>query len=317
MLRRFTTLVLAEHSNSRLLPGSLSAITAGCLLPGGVHVLVAGHQAQQAASHAASIKGVGKVLHCDAEKLGKASGDQLAGVMKAVLERGGYSHVLAAASPLIKDVVPRLAGVLGLQPVTEVTAILAPDKFQRPTYAGSALATVRSTATLKILTIRSTAFDKAGEGNSAPIETVQMEVPNPLTQWVSEEVLKSDKPDLSSARIVVTGGRAVKSKDNWPMIEALADALGAATGATRAAVDAQFCPNALQVGQTGKVVAPDLYIALGVSGAIQHIAGMKDSKVIVAVNTDPECAMVGLADYSLIADIFKAVPELTEKVRKR
>ena len=316
MLRRFTTLVLAEHSNTRLLPSCLSAITAGSLVPGGLHVLVAGHQAQQAASHAASIKGVDKVLHCEAEKLGRASADQVAGMMKAVVERGGYSHVLAAASPFTKDVVPRLAGLLGLQPITEVTAILSADKFQRPLYAGNAIATVRSTAAIKVLTIRSTAFDKAGTGNSAPVEAVELEVPQPLTQWVAEEVLKSDKPDLSSARIVVTGGRAVKSKDNWPMIEALADVLGAATGATRAAVDAQFCPNALQVGQTGKVVAPDLYIALGVSGAIQHIAGMKDSKVIVAVNTDPECAMVGLADYSLIADIFKAVPELTQKLRK-
>lgn len=315
MLRRFATLVLAEHNGSKLLPGCLSAVTAGTKIPGGVHVLVTGHQMQSVANHAASIQGVEKVLQCDSQKLEKQSGDQVAAVVKTLLDRGGYSHVIAAASAFSKDVVPRLGGLLSLQPITEVTSILAPDHFKRPIYAGSAISTVRSSAAIKLMTIRSTAFDKAAEGNTAAIEPLQVDIPAPLTQWVSEEVVKSDKPDLGSARIVVTGGRAVKSKANWPMIEALSDALGAATGATRAAVDADYCPNSLQVGQTGKVVAPELYIALGVSGAIQHIAGMKDSKVIVAVNTDPECPMVQLADYSLIGDIFKVVPELTEKAK--
>ena len=315
-LRKFTTLVLAEHNGAKVTAGALCAVTAAAKIPGGVHVLVAGHQAQAAAAHASTLAGVSKVLHYDSPSFAHPTADQVANLVVAVQRAGNYSHVVAAASPWTKDAIPRAAGVMGVQPLSEVTQVLSAEKFQRPVYAGNAIATVNSTAAVKVMTVRATAFEKAAVGGSAPVEAVTAEVPPPLATWVSDEVVKSDKPELTSARIVVTGGRAVKSKDNWPLIESLADALGAATGATRAAVDAQFCPNDLQVGQTGKVVAPDLYIALGVSGAIQHIAGMKDSKVIVAINTDPECSMVQIADYSLIADIFKVVPELAAKAKK-
>jgi electron transfer flavoprotein alpha subunit len=303
------TLVLAEHDNQGLRPATLNAVTAASAL-GPVTLLVAGSGCRAAADAAANVAGVAKVLLCDAgmyaHPLAEALAPLLAGLAPA------YSHVLAAATTTGKNVMPRLAALLDVAQLSDVTAVIDADTFVRPIYAGNAMATVKSADGLKVLTVRTTAFEKApAEGGSAAIEEIAPAADPGLSRFVGQELTKSERPELTAARIVVSGGRGMGSGENFRLIEDVADKLGAAVGASRAAVDAGFVPNDYQVGQTGKVVAPELYIAVGISGAIQHLAGMKDSKVIVAINKDEEAPIFQVADYGLVADLFQALPELS------
>lgn len=306
-------LVIAEHTNSALAAATLNVVTAAQKIGGDIHVLVAGSGVGGAAEAAAKVAGVSKVLVAD----NAAFAHQLPeNVAPLIAELGkGYSHVLAAATTNGKNFLPRAAALLDVDQISEIIAVESADTFKRPIYAGNAIATVQSTAAIKVITVRTTGFDAAAaEGGSAAIEAVGAASDAGKSAFVGEELAKSDRPELTAAKIVVSGGRGMGNGDNFKHLYSLADKLGAAVGASRAAVDAGFVPNDMQVGQTGKIVAPQLYIAVGISGAIQHLAGMKDSKVIVAINKDEEAPIFQVADYGLVADLFEAVPELEKLV---
>ncbi len=304
-----STLVIAEHDNASLKPATLNTVTAAVQCGGDVHVLIAGHNAAAAAAAAAQIAGVAKVLHIDAEPLAHGIAENLTAQIVALAT--GYSHLLFPATAAGKNVAPRVAAKLDVGQLSDVTKVLSPDTFERPIYAGNAIATVQSTDAIKVLTVRTTGFDAAALGGSAAIETVAAQASPGTTPDLGSEIAKNDRPELTAAKIIVSGGRALGSQEKFDaLLTPLADKLGAAIGASRAAVDAGYAANDLQVGQTGKIVAPQLYIAAGISGAIQHLAGMKDSKVIVAINKDPEAPIFSVADYGLEADLFVAVPEL-------
>jgi electron transfer flavoprotein alpha subunit len=308
-------LVLAEHDNKEVKKATLNAVAAAQKLGGDVHVLVAGHNAGDAAKAAAQIAGVAKVLHADAAHLGEFLAENVAALVVALAK--DYSHVLAPATSTGKDVMPRAAALLDVQQISEIVAIESADTFVRPIYAGNALATVKSADKIKVITVRATAFDAvAATGGSAKVESAQAPGDSGLSSFVGREVAKSERPELTSARVVVSGGRGMGSGDNFKLLEPLADKLNAAMGASRAAVDAGFVPNDWQVGQTGKIVAPDLYVAVGISGAIQHLAGMKDSRVIVAINKDEEAPIFQVADYGVVGDLFQVVPQLVEELKK-
>ncbi|MCB5364006.1 electron transfer flavoprotein subunit alpha/FixB family protein [Pusillimonas sp. CC-YST705] len=304
-------LVIAEHDNAQLKGATLNVLAAAAKLGGDVHVLVAGANAQAVAQQAAQAVGVAKVLVADAPALENALAENLAAQVLALAS--GYSHILFASTASGKNVAPRVAAKLDVAQISDIIAVDSADTFQRPIYAGNAIATVQSADPVKVITVRTTGFDAvAAEGGQAAIENVDAVADTGLSAFVSREVAKSDRPELAGAPIVVSGGRGLGSAENFKVVEALADKLGAAVGASRAAVDAGYAPNDWQVGQTGKIVAPQLYVAVGISGAIQHLAGMKDSKVIVAINKDPEAPIFGVADYGLVADLFQATPELTK-----
>ena len=306
-------LVIAEHDNHAVKGGTLNTVTAAAKCGGEVHVLVAGSGCGDAAKAAAAIAGVSKVLVADAPHLAEQLAEAVAEQVLAVA--GAYSHVLAPATAFGKNVLPRVAAKLDVAQVSDITAVESPDTFQRPIYAGNAIATVQSSDAVKVLTVRTTAFDPAASsGGSAAVEAVSAAADPGTAQFVGREVAKSERPELAGAKIVVSGGRGMGSAENFKLLEPLADKLGAAMGASRAAVDAGYAPNDWQVGQTGKIVAPQLYVAVGISGAIQHLAGMKDSKVIVAINKDAEAPIFGVADYGLVGDLFQAVPELAASV---
>ncbi|WP_312434610.1 FAD-binding protein [Achromobacter sp.] len=305
-----TVLVIAEHDNRALNGATLNAIAAAGRLDMPVHVLVAGGDAQSVAEAAARVAGVEKVLLAQAPQL--ADGLPEAVAAQAVAVAAGYSHVLLAATAQGKGVAPRIAALLDVAQVSDVIDVLAPDTFKRPIYAGNAIATVKSGYPVVVATIRPTAFDPASaEGGSAAVETIGAVSGAGLSRFISREIAVSERPDLGGARAVVSGGRGLGSAENFKLLDPLAEKLGAALGASRAAVDAGYAPNDWQVGQTGKIVAPELYVAVGISGAIQHLAGMKDSKVIVAINKDGDAPIFGVADYGLVGDLFEAVPALT------
>ena len=304
-----TVLVLAEHDNHELKPATLNTVTAAAEL-GDVEILVLGHQCGGVADAAAKVSGVTKVLVGDAEYLAHPLAERMAPIL--VNLAGNYSHVLAPATTYGKNVLPRAAALLDVAQISEISAVEGPDTFVRPIYAGNALATVQSSDGIKLITVRTTAFDATGaEGGSAAIENIDVEESSANSSFLGADVTKSERPELTNAGVIISGGRGMQSSDNFPLLEAVADKLGAAVGASRAAVDAGFAPNDYQVGQTGKVVAPDLYIAVGISSAIQHLAGMKDSKVIVAINKDPDAPIFQVADYGLVADLFDVLPELS------
>ncbi len=306
-------LVIAEHDNASLKSGTLNAVSAAANLGGDVVVLVAGSDCDGAATAAAALPGVAKVLKADAPEYGYMLAENLAPLL--VKLAGDYSHLVAAASTFGKNVMPRAAALLDVQQVSDISAIESADTFVRPIYAGNALAKVKSNDAIKVLTVRTTAFDPVEEsGGSAAVEAVDATGDSGLSSFAGQELTESERPELTTARVVISGGRGMQSSDNFAMLESVADKLGAAVGASRAAVDSGYAPNDYQVGQTGKVVAPDLYIAVGISGAIQHLAGMKDSKVIVAINKDEEAPIFQVADYGLVADLFQAVPELDKEL---
>jgi len=305
-----TALVIAEHDNAHIKGATLNTVTAALATGAEVHVLVAGHNAGAAAAAAAQIAGVAKVLHADAAHLADGLAENLAAQVLAMA--AGHSHILFPATASGKNVAPRVAALLDVAQLSDVTKVISADTFERPIYAGNAIATVQSADATKVLTVRTTGFDAAAaSGGSAAVETVAAAADSGKSSFVGREVTKSDRPELTAAKIIVSGGRALGSSDKFnEVLTPLADKLGAALGASRAAVDAGYAPNDWQVGQTGKIVAPQLYIACGISGAIQHLAGMKDSKVIVAINKDAEAPIFSVADYGLEADLFTAVPEL-------
>ncbi len=308
-----TVLVYAEHDNNELKSATLATVTAGLQLGSDVHVLVAGQGVAKVAEQASKISGVSKVLLADDAVYAHALAENVTPLVVSLAE--GYSHIVAPATTTGKNFMPRVAALLDVNMVSDITAVIDGKTFERPIYAGNATATVQNNEDKVLLTVRTTAFDAAGQDGSAGVETVASVADSGKSSFVSQELAQSSRPELTSAAIVVSGGRAVGSSENFAKyIEPLADKLGAAVGASRAAVDAGFVPNDLQVGQTGKIVAPQLYIAVGISGAIQHLAGMKDSKTIVAINTDPEAPIAGVADYFLQADLFEALPELTAKL---
>jgi electron transfer flavoprotein alpha subunit len=305
-----TNLVIAEHDNAQLKGATLNTVAAAARVGGDVHVLVAGSGAQAVADEAARIAGVSKVLLADAPHLADGLAENLAAQVLAVAE--SYSHILFPATASGKNVAPRVAAKLDVAQISDITAVESPDTFQRPIYAGNAIATVQSADPVKVITVRTTGFDAvAAQGGSAPVETIAAAADAGVSSFVGRELAKSDRPELAGARVVVSGGRGLGSAENFKILDPLADKLGAALGASRAAVDAGYAPNDWQVGQTGKIVAPQLYVAVGISGAIQHLAGMKDSKVIVAINKDAEAPIFGVADYGLVGDLFQVVPELT------
>ncbi|MYN11857.1 electron transfer flavoprotein subunit alpha/FixB family protein [Pusillimonas sp. TS35] len=304
-----TILVIAEHDNAHLKGATLNTIAAAAKIGGDIHVLVAGNGAQAVADQAAKAAGVAKVLLADAPQLADGLAENVAAQVLDIA--GGYSHILFPATASGKNVAPRVAAKLDVAQLSDIIAVESADTFQRPIYAGNAIATVQSSDAVKVITVRTTGFDAvAAEGGSAAVESVGAVADSGLSSFVGREVAKSDRPELAGAAVVVSGGRGMGSAENFKLLEPLADKLGAALGASRAAVDAGYAPNDWQVGQTGKIVAPQLYVAIGISGAIQHLAGMKDSKVIVAINKDAEAPIFGVADYGLVADLFTAVPEL-------
>ena len=304
-----SVLVIAEHDNAALSPATRNAVTAGAQL-GEVTVVVAGEGCRAVADEAAALNGVARVLLCDEASYGQGLAEPLAALIARIGRE--YSHLLATATTFGKNLMPRLAALLDVAQLSEVIEVVDADTFKRPIYAGNAIATVRSRDAVKVMTVRGTAFAPADVGgNAAPVEPLSAENGDAVSRFVSRNLTKSDRPDLTTARVVVSGGRGVGSQENFAIIEALADKLGGAVGASRAAVDAKFISNDYQVGQTGKIVAPDIYIAVGISGAIQHLAGMKESKVIVAINKDEEAPIFEVADYGLVADLFEAVPALT------
>jgi len=304
-------LVVAEHDNAKLKPATLNTVAAAAKIGGDVHVLVAGSQCGSVARDAGSIADVSKVLVADNEVYRDQLAENLAALIVKLAQN--YGHVLAPATAFGKNVLPRVAALLDVAQLSDIVGVESPDTFVRPIYAGNAMATVRSADPIKVITVRSTGFDAvAASGGSAAIETVAADVDSGLSKLVGQELTKSARPELTAARIIVSGGRGMGNGENFAILEKLADKLGAAVGASRAAVDAGFVPNDYQVGQTGKIVAPELYIAVGISGAIQHLAGMKDSKVIVAINKDAEAPITQVANYWLVADLFQAVPALTE-----
>jgi len=305
-----SVLVIAEHDASGLKPATLNAVTAATKIGGDVAVLVAGQNCRAAADAAAKVAGVGKVLLADHAGYAHPLAEALAPLVAKLA--AGYSHVLAPSTTSGKNLLPRVAALLDVAQISDIIAVEAPDTFVRPIYAGNAMATVQSKDKIKVITVRGTAFAAAAaSGGSAAVEAVTDAANNAQSKFVRQELSKSERPELTAARIVISGGRGMGSGDNFKILEALADKLGAAVGASRAAVDAGFVPNDYQVGQTGKIVAPELYIAVGISGAIQHLAGMKDSKVIVAINKDEEAPIFQVADYGLVGDLFKLIPELT------
>ena len=302
-------LVIAEHTNVALGAATLNTVSAAKAIGGEIHVLVAGAGSAAVAEAAAKIDGVSKVLSADNAAFAHQLPENVAPLIAEVGK--GYSHILASATTNGKNIMPRVAALLDVDQISEIIAVESADTFKRPIYAGNAIATVQSSAAIKVITVRGTGFDAAAaEGGSASIEAVTTGSDAGISAFVGEELAKSDRPELTAAKIVVSGGRGMQNGDNFAMLNRVADKLGAAVGASRAAVDAGFVPNDMQVGQTGKIVAPDLYIAVGISGAIQHLAGMKDSKVIVAINKDEDAPIFQVADYGLVADLFDAVPEL-------
>ena len=308
-------LVFAEHDNSSLKQATLSVLAAAKEIGGDIDVLVAGDNCSAVADEAAKAEGVNKVLLAENAVYGHNLGENLAQLVAEV--GNGYSHILAAAGTTGKDFMPRVAALLDVAQVSDIMGVVDADTFVRPIYAGNAIATVKSKDNTKVITVRPTAFDPvAGEGSSASVEKLDVVKDAGVSSFVSEELAKSDRPDLASAGIVISGGRGMQNGENFKMLEQIADLLGAAVGASRAAVDAGFVPNDMQVGQTGKIVAPQLYLAVGISGAIQHLAGMGDSKVIAAINKDEEAPIFQVADYGLVADLFDAVPELEEELKK-
>ena len=308
-----TALVIAEHDNASIKGATLNTVTAAAACGGEVHVLVAGHNAGAAAAAAAQIAGVSKVIHADGEGFAHGLAENVAAQVLAIAP--AYSHILFPATASGKNVAPRVAAKLDVAQISDITKVISADTFERPIYAGNAIATVQSADGTKVITVRTTGFDAAGQGGSAAVETVAAASGNGRSAYVGSEIAKSDRPELTAAKIIVSGGRALGSSEKFnEVMTPLADKLGAAIGASRAAVDAGYAPNDLQVGQTGKIVAPQLYIAAGISGAIQHLAGMKDSKVIVAINKDPEAPIFSVADYGLEADLFSAMPELVQAI---
>ena len=307
-------LILAEHQHSALQAGTLNVLTAALAINSEVHILVVGHQAQGAALAAAQLAGVTKVLHIDAPHFESHGAENVAAQVQAIA--GLYTHILANASAYGKNILPRVAALLDVAQISEVTKVLAQDTYERPIYAGNAIATVQSTDAIQVLTIRSTNFEAAlSSSQTAPIELLGHIDEQGLTICKGQETVQSSRPELTAAKVIVSGGRGLGSAEQYKSIlEPLADKMGAAMGASRAAVDAGYVPNDYQVGQTGKIVAPGLYIAVGISGAIQHLAGMKDSKIIVAINKDPEAPIFAVADYGLVADLFTAVPELVQEL---
>lgn len=308
-----TILVIAEHDNATLAPATLNTIAAAQKIGGDINVLVAGAGASAVADAVAKVAGVAKVLVADNAAYAHQLPENIAPLVVELA--GGYSHILAAATSNGKNILPRVAALLDVDQISEIISVESADTFKRPIYAGNAIATVQSSASVKVITVRATGFDPvAAEGGSASVEAVSAAHDAGKSSFVGEELAQSDRPELTAAKIVVSGGRGMQNGDNFKHLYALADKLGAAVGASRAAVDAGFVPNDMQVGQTGKIVAPQLYIAVGISGAIQHLAGMKDSKVIVAINKDEEAPIFQVADYGLVADLFEAIPELEKLV---
>ncbi|NIF43240.1 electron transfer flavoprotein subunit alpha/FixB family protein [Burkholderia sp. Tr-862] len=313
-----TILVIAEHDHASIKAGTLNTVAAaaevGKFVGGDIHVLVAGHNAQAAADAAAKIAGVSKVLLADAPPLADGLAENVEATVLIIA--ANYSHILAPATAYGKNIAPRIAAKLDVAQISDITAVVSADTFERPIYAGNAIATVQSSDPIKVITVRATGFDPvAAEGGSASVEKIEAAADAGKSQFVSREVTKLDRPELTSAKIIVSGGRGLGSGENYTkVLEPLADKLQAALGASRAAVDAGYVPNDYQVGQTGKIVAPQLYIAVGISGAIQHLAGMKDSKVIVAINKDPEAPIFSVADYGLVGDLFALVPEVVDAV---
>jgi len=307
-------LVIAEHDNASIKGATLNTVSAAAAIGGDVHVLVAGHQAAGAAAAAAQISGVAKVLHAESDAFAHGLAENVAAQVVALAS--AYSHILFPATAGGKNVAPRVAAKLDVAQISDITLVVSPDTFERPIYAGNAIATVQSADATKVITVRTTGFDAApASGGSAAVESVAAAADSGKSRYVGSEIAKSDRPELTAAKIIVSGGRALGSSEKFTeVITPLADKLGAAIGASRAAVDAGYAPNDLQVGQTGKIVAPQLYVACGISGAIQHLAGMKDSKVIVAINKDPEAPIFSVADYGLEADLFVAVPELVQSL---
>jgi electron transfer flavoprotein alpha subunit len=310
------TLLIADHANATLKGSTLNAVTAATKISGDIHVLVAGQNAQGAAQAAAQIPGVAKVLLADSAEYANPLAENLAPLIAGLAKN--YSHVVATSSTTAKNVMPRVAAMLDVQQLSDISGVESADTFQRPIYAGNAIATYKSNDPIKVVTVRGASFDAApATGGSAAIETVAGAGDSGLSSFVGQEISKSERPELGAAKIVISGGRGMQNGENFKILEEVADKLGAAVGASRAAVDSGFVPNDYQVGQTGKVVAPDLYIAVGISGAIQHLAGMKDSKVIVAINKDGEAPIFQVADYGLVGDLFQLVPEFSKEIDKQ
>ena len=310
-----STLVVAEHDNTEMKPSTLNTVAAAQALGGEITILVAGYECETVGKQAAAIADVSRVLVADDPVYANALAENFALLLLGLAN--DFSHFLAPATTSGKNIMPRLAALLDVAQISDVTAIEAPDIFERPIYAGNAIASVKSIDPIKVITVRTTAFEAADSGSTpAVVENVNAKADAGLSSFLGQELTKSERPELTSASIIISGGRGMQSGDNFPLLDDIADKLGAAVGASRAAVDAGFVPNDYQVGQTGKVVAPDLYIAVGISGAIQHLAGMKDSKVIVAINKDEEAPIFQVADYGLVADLFTAVPELSAELDK-
>jgi electron transfer flavoprotein alpha subunit len=308
-------LVLADHDGKQVRKATLHTVAAAQKIGGDIHVLVAGKDCADAAKGATAIAGVAKVLHADGAALAEELAENMAPLLVALAR--GYSHILAPATSSGKNILPRAAAMLDVQQISEIIAVESPDTFVRPIYAGNAFATVKSKDAIKVITVRTTGFDAvAATGGNAPVEKAEVPGSAGISLFVGREVQKSERPELTSARVVVSGGRGMGSGENFKILEPLADKLNAAMGASRAAVDAGFVPNDWQVGQTGKIVAPELYVAVGISGAIQHLAGMKDSRVIVAINKDEEAPIFQVADYGIVGDLFKVVPELVDELKK-
>jgi electron transfer flavoprotein alpha subunit len=316
--RALSSLVIAEHNGKELSESTLAAVTACSKLGGPVTLFVAGESCKEAADAGATVAGVDSVAFFESPNLAKGVAEEWTPVVMAMQQAGNHTHVVAGSSTFSKGMLPRVSALLDVAQISDVVGVNDASTFVRPIYAGNALATVKSDDPVKVVTVRPTSFDKAAVGGgNATVQAVSIDPASPgCTQWLSEEVAKSDRPELASAKVVVSGGRGLKTSENFAMLDTLALKLNAAVGASRAAVDSGMCPNEMQVGQTGKVVAPDLYIAVGISGAIQHLAGMKDSKTIVAINKDPEAPIFQVADYGLVADLFSTVPELEEKLGK-
>ncbi len=309
------SLVVAEHDNRALKSATGHALSAALALGGEIHILVAGTNCRLVAEEAAKLAGVGKVLLVEDAALEHAVAEDMAAVVLGLAKN--YSHVFAPATTFGKNFMPRVAALLDVAQISDISAVIAPDIFERPIYAGNAVARVQSRDAIKVITVRSTAFPAAKPDGNAPIETVAAPPASGLARFVGAEIAQLARPELTAARVVVSGGRGLQSGENFKLLESLADKLGAAVGASRAAVDAGFVPNDYQVGQTGKVVAPELYIAVGISGAIQHLAGMKDSKVIVAINKDEEAPIFQIADYGLVGDLFQIVPALDAELARK
>ncbi|MFW5661023.1 MAG: electron transfer flavoprotein subunit alpha/FixB family protein [Oceanicaulis sp.] len=309
-----SVLVIAEHDNTDLNDATRAAMTAAKGFGGDIHVLVAGKDCGAVAEAASKLDGAAKVLHAESDHLEKWLAEAMETLVVSIADP--YDAILAPATTVGKNFMPRIAAKLDVAQISDITAVEGPDTFVRPIYAGNAMMTVKSSDAKKVITVRPTTFEKVGDGGSASVETIDAPAPSASSEFVSEELSKSDRPELAGAKIVISGGRGMGNGENFAILEKVADKLNAAVGASRAAVDAGFVPNDYQVGQTGKVVAPELYIAVGISGAIQHLAGMKDSKVIVAINKDEEAPIFSVADYGLVADLFQAVPELEEELGK-